>query len=481
MILGRPWALVLLLVPPILLWLRLRAARPRDSEASSLLVWNRVAPADAAPTKPRPPLAAWLEAAGAALLALGVADLAIQGPGASSVRVLVDSSPSMEGRAVPAIPGPVEETPDPERVLPGLLASGTPVVVVTDRRLPAFPDDPPRLQVVGVGRPGFDAGITAASGAPLPDGRWRLFLTIEAHGAPGPVQGTLAIDGARESITLTPGTPLEVVRESPARPSEAAIGFPGDPFAPDDRVSLAPRGGEPVRALAAGALRESPLARALAAAGAELSAKVGMGLDEHLVIDLVPTAGSKGTALALRVPQEASGPEVAGAKVAASDHPLVGDVRVDPASTLGRRPATGGFVKIPRERRTEGAAPLEAKVLLSDETGPALLFWDRTSAAPPEVEFLFLPGGTWVERDPSFVVLAKNLVDHAAGGPARLEAAGVLDPGETRQAAEGESFGDLAAALDAARRPDPGTRHPIASILLLGGAALLLAAWFASR
>ena len=95
--------------------------------------------------------------------------------------------------------------------------------------------------------------------------------------------------------------------------------------------------------------------------------------------------------------------------------------------------------------------------------------------------FAFQPGGTWAERDPSFVVFAKNLVEYAAGGPARIEATGVLDPEETREAAEGEAFGDLRKALEEAQAPDPATRRPWAVEFLAAGAALLLAAWWMQR
>ena len=483
MTLDRPWALALLAVPIVLLWLRLRDARPREAEASSLLVWRRVAPADAAPSRPRPPLAAWIEAAGAALLVLGLADPGTEGPAPSSVRALVDASPSMQARgadgrtrleavrAAISAGAVVEEAADLEGRLPGALAAGGPLVVVTDRRLSAFPDDPPRLAVVGVGERGFNAGITAGSGEPAGEGRWRLFLTVEAHGAPGPVEGRFLIGESSESITLTPGTPLALVREVPSRVAEASIAFPGDRLPSDDRVVLTAKGGELVEGMHPAYLRDSALPRALAAAGAELEWMTG-GEPEILL----RPAGSEETALAVRLPshlEAAAGPDVSGAAVVAAAHPLVRDVRIDPASTLGRR--QGGLVKI----------PAGADTLLSDGDGPLVLL-ESSSAHFGEgpragVVLLFLPGGTWVERDPSFVVFAKNLVDFAAGGPARVEATGVLDPDETREAAEGEAFGDLAEALDAARRPDPAARMSIAPYLFAAAAAALAAAWWLAR
>ena len=88
---------------------------------------------------------------------------------------------------------------------------------------------------------------------------------------------------------------------------------------------------------------------------------------------------------------------------------------------------------------------------------------------------------TWVERDPSFVVFAQNLVEYAAGGPARIEATGVLDARETREAAEGETFGDLKQALEEASLPDPAARASLAFGVMAAGAALLAAAWFLQR
>lgn len=94
-----PLALALLVVPAILLWLRRRADRPRAAEASSLLVWDRVSPSDTVPERPRPPLAAWIEAAGAALLVVGMAGPrgAVEaGPG--TVLILLDTSASMSAK-----------------------------------------------------------------------------------------------------------------------------------------------------------------------------------------------------------------------------------------------------------------------------------------------------------------------------------------------------------------------------------------------
>jgi len=462
----RPWALALLAVPLLLLWLRLRDARPRESEASSLLVWRRVAPADAAAARPRPPLAAWLEAAGAALLVLGLADPGTAGPAASSARVLLDASASMlphaDGvRGSAGADAAIEETAGLEGRLPGALASGEPLVVVTDRRLPSYPDDPQRLQVVGVGRRGFNAGITAASGVPLESGGWRLFLTVEASGAGGLVEGRLSIGDSKERITLTPGTPLEIDRETPGPVAEAAIDFDRDALDADDRVGLREAGGAIVHLACAVGLEESPLVRALIAAGARRGG-------DRTVLKGIGLWGTeqRGKPVLVHPPDSAEGPVVEGAGVATGSHPLVRDVRIDPSSSLGRRAA-------PSFRSPPG------EVLLSDEEGA--LAWLPLSGIGVQVVLLFTPGGTWVERDPSFVVFAKNLVEYAAGGPARIEATGVLDPEETRQAAEGESFGDLRAALEAARRPDPAARKSIAPHLFAAAAAALAAAWWLAR
>ena len=50
---------------------------------------------------------------------------------------------------------------------------------------------------------------------------------------------------------------------------------------------------------------------------------------------------------------------------------------------------------------------------------------------------------------------------------------GLVDGAEIGQAAAGEGFGDLAAALEAAARPDPASRTPLAPWLLLAGGLLL--------
>jgi hypothetical protein len=95
--------------------------------------------------------------------------------------------------------------------------------------------------------------------------------------------------------------------------------------------------------------------------------------------------------------------------------------------------------------------------------------------------FRFIPGGTWAERDPSFVVLAKNMVEFVGGGEPRVEAEGLLNARETREAAEGETFGDLRSAIEEMRRPDPASRASYAFVLLMLGGGGLAAAWLAMR
>lgn len=482
MILGRGWALVLLAVPAILLLLRIRAARPRAAEASSLLVWRKVSSSDTLARRPRPPLAAWLEAAGAALLVLALADPAIPGAAAGTVRVLLDTSASMhakgaDGRtrleaARAALAGRetvLQEAARPEEVLPALLAAGRPVVVVTDRRLPGFEDDPPRLRTVGVGEPGFNAGFTVAAAEPSPGGGMRVFLSVEAWGGPGPVQGTiegLGPGGGREVLTLSPGAARDFDR-SIGTVDVVAIQFPGDVLSLDDRLMLKPFVEGPTP-LARGDPRGpgEALLRALEAAGAGRAA--GDGNPGEVV--LLSSGEGTGVLAVLAFPVDASGGEVRGAEVVAAADPLARDVSVDPAVTLGTR---------------GGPAP-PGEVLLADGAGP-LVTVERGDVL--RVRFGFRPGGTWVERDPSFVILLKNIVD-AVRAPARVEILSdymelgrdpSVGPRETREAAAGESFGDLEAALREASLPDPAGRRPLAVMVLLGGAALLAGAWWTGR
>jgi aerotolerance regulator-like protein len=456
--LERPWALALLAVPVLLLWLRLRAARPREAEASSLLVWSKVSLGDTPSAKPRPPLAVWIEALGAAALALGLAGPGAPGTAPAPPLVLLDASPSMRGATVPAEGATVQTSFHPEVDLPSLLAAPGPVVVVTDHRLPSFSDVPGRLWVVGIGKPGFNAGITAASWDLLPDGRWRLFLAVEAHGAAGPVEGTLRIGDLKETITVAPGRPLEVVRDVPPGAAEARIEFQGDALPGDDAVALSARGGAPLRAEMHGPGDDALRSLALAVEACGVRVELGSPLGDRRGIFLVRGRDEVPSA-EWWFPVKPGARAVRGAGVAAAGHPLARDVHVDPSSTLGAR----------------GDDELPGSPVLLDADGPLVTEKDGF------VHFAFLPGGTWVERDPSFVVLVRNLVDAAAGGPARIEATGVLDPRETREAAEGEAFGDLRAALEEARQPDPATRVSFAFGLLLSGAGLLGVAWILSR
>ncbi len=483
MSLEHPLALVLLAVPAVLLWLRARAARPRDAEASSLLVWQRVSPVDTVPERPQPPLAAWIEAAGAALLVLGMAGpRGPAGEGPATVRVLLDTSASMSAkrpdgrtrietaRAIvaeyhTAVHVEVRESEDPASELAIWTAGGPPVVVVTDRRLPNHGDDPPRLRVVGLGDRGFNAGITAISGVPLADGKWRLFLAIEAHGGGSVAGGTLRIDGKETAITLTPGRPLEVVREVPKGEFLAGLDFPGDVLAKDDIASVSPFGGARVVLDRDPDPRLDALARALLAAGAEggrvRSGPPGLYLRRSGpdAFDLAPQGE-----VDLSIPAAADGADAMGREVVSTGEELVKDVRIDPSVTMGRR-GDGG--------------PSSARVLLSDGEGPLAWLADRPGGV--SVRFGFVPGGSWVERDPSFVVFARNVVEYAALGPPRLIAEAVQNPRETREAAEGETFGDLRLAIEEASRPDPASRVSYAFALLLAGAAALAAAWLAMR
>jgi hypothetical protein len=389
--LDRPWALALLAVPVLLLWLRLRAARPREAEASSLLVWSKVSQNDTQAARPRPPVSAWIEALGAAALALGLA-----GPGTGG-------------------------TPTP---LPGS-------------------SPPPKAG-------GFNAGITVASGAPLPDGRWRLYLCVEAFGAPGPVEGTLSIGDVRETVTVAPGTPLDLVRDVPAGAAGARIEFKGDVLAEDDGVATSRLGG--ARVVLGAARQDDPLARALLAAGAELS----RGGRRPLYLGLDGGDHGRNIDIAVPLPLQEAGPELRGATVVASEDPLVRDVHVDPTATLGRRSG-----------EAEGERPL-----LLDKDGPLAMVSGVGNSL--RLSLAFIPGGTWVERDPSFVVFAKNLVEYAAGGPARVEATGVLSSAKTREAAEGTAPADDPV-------PSGSPRVSWAFHLLMAGALLLAAAWLALR
>ena len=256
------------------------------------------------------------------------------------------------------------------------------------------------------------------------------------------------------------------MREVAAGAKEARVEFPGDAMGEDDRVALRPRGGRSVSVEVPGELRGTPLVRALEAAGAE--ATDGEGEAIHL-LGREAGPGPPSTRFPgprVLCPRDAPGEDVLGESVVVGSHALVRDVHVDPTAILGKRAGT----------------LQEGETLLADSKGPLVTV--VTMAAPldyPEVRFGFLPGGTWVERDPSFVVFARNLVEHAAGGPARIEAEGILDPEETEEAAGGESFGDLRQALEEARLPDPSTRASWAPALLAAGAALLVAAWLATR
>ncbi len=252
---------------------------------------------------------------------------------------------------------------------------------------------------------------------------------------------------------------------------EARIQFPEDALAEDNRVGFRPAGGLPVDVVGDPPSPGSPaerLVRALVAAGAEWGSyrqEGGLALVVQDVWEPGPmsTLGPFRTAVRILVDLPAGGEVVKGSGVVGTDHPLARGVQVDPTVTLGPRVAT----------------PPTGTPILADEAGPLVTTWEKDRVT--FVCFGFLPGGTWVERDPSFVVFAKNLVEYAAGGPARIEATGVLSSAETREAAEGETFGDLRQALEEARRPDPATRTSWAFPLLLAGAALLVAAWLAGR
>jgi hypothetical protein len=495
--LERPWALVLLAVPVILLWLRLRSARPRAEEASSLLVWKKVSPADTVPARPRPPLSAWLEAAGAALLAAGMAGPFLPGIRPEDPIVLLDGTPSMEalrpgGRprseAALVAPGMVRFHARPELAQS---ADDRNFIFVTDHRWPHFPDDPPLLRTVGVGDPCFNAGITIASGAVLPDGRWRLFLVVEAFGEKGPIEGKLRIGDIEETLTLGPGTPLEVLRDVPAGVAGAAIRFPGDALAADDAVVLMAAGGRPVEVLAPDRKELEPLVRAFVAAGATREIEIETATDPSRPVTVLLLSGRE-PCLRLEFPvTEPEEKAIQGREVTTADHPLLRDLRIDPGVTLGARGKPGGLGDLGHPETAEVKTVLLGRGILADGNGdlvsmednPPYLRFGTKEPRPPVLvlHFDFFPGGTWVERDPSFVVFAKNLVDHVAEGPARIEARGVLDARETREAAEGESFGDLRAAIEEARRPDPASRNSWAFALLCAGAGLLTAAWLALR
>ncbi len=499
MSLDRPWALALLAVPVLLLWLRLRAARPREAEASSLLVWSKVSPSDTLPAKPRPPLAAWIEALGAALIALGLAGPRGAGEGPEQkTRILLDHSASMHAKGpdgksrldayfalYPAdrvreeMAGAARyDEKDPAVAVPSMLRSEKErdqdrrIVLVTDHRWSQFPDDPPYLRTIGLGAPCFNAGITTASGVPLPDGRWRLFLTVEAFGAPGPVEGTLSLGKDASKITVQPGRPLEVVREVPSGASEARVTFKGDALPEDDSVLLWTAGGHAVSGHLEGVPENSPLVAALQAAGAKFPPR---GAPEELKGPWSGGIHLLGDSVSVAVSWKSSdsGTFVKGEGVCTTGDGLMKDVHVDPSSTLGRRVGTCPTGPI-------------LKVLMVDQDGPLATVFTMVSHISVQhedtvVHLGFVPGGTWVERDPSFVVFAKNLVEYAAGGPARIEATGLLDAKETREAAEGETFGDIKAAFEEAARPDPSSRASFAFPLLLAGALLLGSAWIAGR
>lgn len=462
----RPWALALLVVPVVLLWLRLRAQRPREAEASSLLVWQKVSPADAAPARPRPPLAAWLEAAGVVLLVAGLADPGMQAADTRPFRVLLDRSPSMESKRKDGmtrieyarslvVSESLREIGNVERDLPGWLGSGSAVVFVTDHRIPGFEDIPGGFQMVGVGDRGWNAGITMAATELQPLGTRQALVSIEAHGSSGPVQGRLRIGPKEESITVSPGAKTEIVRDIPGSQVEVQIEFPGDVLPADDRAIIPSFVEVPLAASDDPDL--APVVRALEAAGA-VRQELG---------PLPPRTIALGF-LTLRFPPPGGGDAVRGDRVVATGHPLARGVSVDPTGTLGAR----------------RAAPPPGEPILVDEIGPLVsaTYDSPVFGAPaPDIHFALVPGGTWAERDPSFVVFAKNLVECSAKVPVELVTLGVLDPKETREAAEGETFGDLAKALEEARRPDPAARAPLAAAFLFAAAGLLGAAWWVRR
>jgi hypothetical protein len=469
--LERAWALGLLAVPAILLWSRLREARPRAAEASSLLLWRKVAPGETPAARPRPPLAAWMEAAGAALLAIGLADPGTAAAGA--VRVVVDVSPSMGTRRAD---GGTRREAAEAAVPPGNGGEG-PVVLLTDHRGALLPGGRQPVATVGLGDRAVNAGITAAAGVPLPDGRWRILLTVEVHGVAGPVEGTLTLGRESRRFTVVPGTPLPLEWDAhldPWNPREARVILAGDACGADDAVVLRPRGTLLVwlrassHAIGSGT---SPLFRALEAAaghgirGPGDPADVGETLEITVEDGPAPMSSLPPfrTAVRILLPDGAGGGPIPGAAVVATAHALVKDVRIDPSVELG----------------TAAAMALAGEPLLVGPDGPLLTAWNEEGVT--HVGFRFAPGGTWAATDPSFVVLAQNFVDHARGGPARLEATGVLDPAETREAAGGETFGDLAEALRAAAAAAAGPRRSLAPHLLGAGAALLLAAWWSGR
>jgi hypothetical protein len=343
--------------------------------------------------------------------------------------------------------------------------------VVTDHRIEGFADDPPRLRIVGVGTPGFNAGITVTTGDATSEGVGRVLLTVTAHGSAGPKAGTLRFtpsvgEAQSRPITVSPGVALDLPQEwrwSRGDWEEGAVRIEcADDLLPaDDQVDLAARGGAPIAFFAPERPDLDAMLRALEAAGAARKPRKSESGDVHF--HRPGGAGEFGFAKDscwIQFPPNGSGAEVRGDSVVATGHPLARDVCVDPAVVLGRR---------------GGPAPSGVPVLV-DAGGPLICV-----GSGGDIEFGFVPGGTWVERDPSFVVLARNIVEFAAGGPARVEATGVLDPAETREAAEGETFGDLAAALAEAARPDPAARAPVAWVLLAAGAGLLAAAWWAER
>ncbi len=473
MTLERPAALALLLVVPVLLLLRLRAARPRTGRASSLLVWRRVAGDSPDPRqRPRPPLSAWLEAAAAGLAALAVAEPSLLLADAPRPVVILDTSPSMQVRDGPGgstreeaaraavrraglEASDVRPARDPAAGVAaavGAEAAGRPLVLLTDRRPRGGPAG---VAVAGWGGPAVNGGIVAAAADPLPGGGAVVVVTVALHGAAGPTPARLQV-GAGTSDLLLRGSGETTVERRVADVGPTGIGvrleLPGDALAADDEVLLRPRGGGPVALRCDDAFAASPLGRALLAAGPAR----GSGAAGEDPVLAVP--GGDAPPVILRIPAAPDGGPVAGATVVTTDHPLAAEVLVDPSADLGRR--------------GRGGAP--GAPVLADGEGP--LVGAEAAGDGLRVSFAFQPGGSWAARDPSFVVLATNLVEAAGGGPARFAAEGLLDPAETDAA--GEGFGDADTLLRARGRGGSGRRGLglplLAAATLLAIASLLL-------
>lgn len=471
----RPWALALLLAPPLLLWLHRRRGAADVTVASVLpFVTDDVASASS-PSRRTPDAALLLTLAAAVVLAVAAA-----GPrgaaGNDAVLVLVDRSASMEaldaqGRAVGATALDRAEA---------LLADAAPRAEIRRRDVAAGAFEealrvadaegwPAVLFVTDDGavrRPGVVVIGPAAPAGP------NVALTAVTLDAPEVVAVVENFGTAPADVGVGDGATAEV-RVQLGAASRAEVRLPAPPPGGRGSVSVSPGGSlaadDVLRYRRTGGAREVRLesdaacprlaaaVRAVAASGDGAPVVVrrrgalrAAGPDATRVVHFAPESAASGASMAI---DAASG-------------------TVDASSLVGRGPL-GEALPRPGSRlestgRIRGGAPF-----LLDAAG-------ALGAADASTVAVTLDPETSPEIDAWVVVLLAAAVDELSGGPDRVVAENALPRGESDvpgASAAVPTPEELRAAVRAAA-PDPSGA---ASLLAAVGAALAAAAAWVGR